>query len=78
MKLIPGKIRISLVFLFIVLAVNFLAAQRVRDDASNAAHPAPDGKGGQSGQLLHEARPGGGFTSSRPITRPKLSRCREA
>ena len=59
MKLSPGKIRISFVFLFILLAVNFLAAQRIRDDASNTAHPAPDGKGGQSGAVLHEARPGG-------------------
>ena len=68
MKLIPGKIRISLVFLFIVLAVNFLAAQRVRDDAPNAAHPAPDGKGGQSGTVLHEARPGGAHTSNNGIS----------
>ena len=56
MKVALSKIRIPLVLLFVLLVVNFLAAQRVRDDAPAAAHPAPDGKGGQSGQFLHEAR----------------------
>jgi len=50
------KLRIVFVILFILLAVNFMAAQRVREDSQNAAHPAPDGKGGNSGHLLHEAR----------------------
>src|SRR5215471_2047518 len=56
MNLSPRKFSVPMVCLFVLLAVNFLAAQRVRDDASNAAHPAPDGKGGQSGKVLPEAR----------------------
>src|SRR5690349_17219079 len=54
-----GKLRVALVFLFVVLAVNFLAAQSVRDDAPGVLHPAPDGKGGSDARQLHAARPGG-------------------
>jgi len=54
-----GKLKIALVFLFVALAVNFLAAQSVRDDAPSALHPAPDGKGGSDAHQLHAARPGG-------------------
>src|SRR5205807_3149072 len=55
-----GKVRVALVFLFVMLAVNFLAAQRVRDEAEDALHSVPDGKGGaDSEHALPEARPVG-------------------
>ena len=55
MKSSPGKLRIGLVFLFAILAVNFLAAQAVRDEAATE-HSAPDGKGGTSGHA-HTVKP---------------------
>ena len=55
-----GKVRVALVFLFVMLAVNFLAAQRLREDAEGALHSAPDGKGSvDSEHALPEARPVG-------------------
>jgi len=55
-----GKIRIAFVFLFVMLAVNFLAAQKLRDGAEGALHASPDGKGGSDSEhALPEAGPVG-------------------
>jgi Phosphate-induced protein 1 conserved region len=57
MKLPVGKLKVLLVFLFVMLAVNFLAAQRVRDDAPGQRDVMPTGKGtGDSQHVLPEAR----------------------
>jgi hypothetical protein len=37
-----GKVRFALAFLFVILAVNFMAAQAVRPGASNGNDPVPD------------------------------------
>ena len=58
MKLPVGKSRIFLVFLFVILAVNFLAAQRVRDDAAGQLDEMPTGKGtSDSHHVMPEAKP---------------------
>src|SRR5437773_1153806 len=60
MTCLPGKVRVALVFLFVMLAVNFLAAQRLNPEAEDALHSAPDGKGGaDSEHAMPEARPVG-------------------
>ena len=51
------KVRVPLIFFFVMLAVNFLAAQKVRE---GDLHPVPDGKGSTDGQnFLQDARPTG-------------------
>lgn len=58
MKLPVSKLKVLLVFVFVVLAVNFLAAQRIRDDAPGQRDPMPTGKGtGDSHHVVPEARP---------------------
>ena len=54
-----GKVKLPLIFLFVFLAVNFLAAQRVRDGAPGRIDATPDGKVQASGQFLPAARPTG-------------------
>lgn len=54
-----GKVRLPLIFLFIFLAVNFLAAQKVRDGAPGTSDATPDGKGQASGLFLPQAKPTG-------------------
>ena len=50
MKLPQGKIRYASVFLFLVLAVNFMAAQKPLH-TTNGGDETPNGKHGQSGQI---------------------------
>src|SRR5947207_198668 len=60
MTCLPGKFRVALVFLFVMLAVNFLVAQRLNPEAEDALHSAPDGKGGaDSEHAMPEAKPVG-------------------
>ncbi|HST76857.1 MAG TPA: hypothetical protein VLN58_00050, partial [Verrucomicrobiae bacterium] len=53
MRFSLGKIRYFLVFVFVLLVVNSLVAQRIRSGEDQA----PDGKHGQSGQTLPAASP---------------------
>lgn len=46
------KVRLTITFLFLMLAVNFVAAQAIRPDAADTLHAVPDGKGGQIGEFL--------------------------
>ena len=59
---LQGKVRIALVFLFVILAVNFMAAQKVREGAPDVEDRAPDGKGSGDSQvtLPAQAKPTGG------------------
>jgi Phosphate-induced protein 1 conserved region len=50
MQLPPGKIRFASVLLFVILAVNFMAAQKPLPTAG-AGDDTPDGKHGKSGQV---------------------------
>jgi phosphate-induced protein 1 len=59
-----GKARLAFVFLFVLLAVNFLAAQAVRNGAPDTLSIGPDGKGGQSGQLFAPQQPNTGSVTT--------------
>src|SRR5689334_11528527 len=51
---------LSLTFLFLLLAVNFMTAQKLREGAEGGLHPVPDGAGGvQSGVFVEDAKPTG-------------------
>ena len=54
-----GKVRLAFVFLFVLLAVNFLAAQGLRPDAPGALDRVPDGASG-SGPAVMPAVPSTG------------------
>ncbi len=55
------QFRLSLTLLFLLLAVNFMSAQKLRDGADGALHPVPDGAGGvQAGVFVEAAKPTGG------------------
>ena len=51
-----GKVRFPLIFLFLILAVNYLAAQRMREGGDDAQ---PDGKGQTTGEFMQQAKPTG-------------------
>jgi hypothetical protein len=53
--------------LFVLLAVNFLAAQKLQEGASGALHNAPDGKGGQGQEVLAAAPSGGSVVQGNGI-----------
>jgi len=50
-----GKARLALTFLFLILAVNFLAAQKMRDDSDQPTMKVPNG----AGEGIEVARPAG-------------------
>ena len=55
------QFRLALTVLFLLLAVNFMGAQKLRDGADGALRPVPDGAGGvQQGVFVEDAKPTGG------------------
>src|SRR5947209_6510778 len=62
-----SKVRFALVFLFVLLAVNFLAAQRVKDDGEGALDRVPDGAHGQGPNVMARVPSGGAVVQGNGI-----------
>src|SRR5437763_13261030 len=57
---LQGKARFAAILLFVFLAVNFMAAQKIRDGAEGSEDRVPDGQHSIDGQKTLPAKPSGG------------------
>lgn len=60
--------KLTFVVLFVLLAMNFLVAQKVQEGGAGALHSTPDGKGGQGQNALPAGPSGGAVVQGNGIT----------